>query len=163
MRTIEHDLINSLDEIAFEERTSDKQKIESIQSLLYQYSQIKDAQSIQLEEQYDTPNMRRCQVITELVAIKRKLLSKQKQYDRQYEQYPEDDYKQGILSGLTVALSTIDQLMESEDEQMARAYGEISDENDHPYKRQGVLTEHGEMGWGIHTLDPTPPSVFQTL
>ena len=60
MRTIEHDLINSLDEIAFEERTSDKQKLQSIQNLLYQYSQIKDAQSIQLEEQYDTPNMRRC-------------------------------------------------------------------------------------------------------
>jgi hypothetical protein len=63
-------------------------------------------------------------VITELVAIKRKLLSKQKQYDRQYEQYSNDEYKQGILSGLTVALSTIDQLMEGEDEAMARSYGE---------------------------------------
>ena len=46
--SIEHDLINSLDEIAFEERTSDKKKLESIQNQLYQYSQIKDAQSIAL-------------------------------------------------------------------------------------------------------------------
>ena len=74
-------------------------------------------------------------MITELVAIKRILLDKQRQYDRQYERYPEDDYKQGILSGLTVALHSIDELMESEDEAMARSYGEISDENDHPYKR----------------------------
>ena len=63
-------------------------------------------------------------MITELVAIKRKLLDKQKQYDRQYEQYSNDEYKQGILSGLTVALSTIDQLMEGESEAMARSYGE---------------------------------------
>ena len=63
-------------------------------------------------------------MITELVAIKRKLLDKQKQYDKQYEQYSNDEYKQGILSGLTVALSTIDQLMEGEDEAMARSYGE---------------------------------------
>ena len=60
----------------------------------------------------------------DLVKIKRKLLDKQKQYGRQYEQYSNDEYKQGILSGLTVALSTIDQLMESEDEAMAREYGE---------------------------------------
>ena len=63
-------------------------------------------------------------MITELVAIKRKLLDKQKQYDKQYEQYSNDEYKQGILSGLTVALSTIDQLMESESEAMARSYDE---------------------------------------
>ena len=63
-------------------------------------------------------------MIQDLVAIKRKLLDKQKQYDKQYEQYSNDEYKQGILSGLTVALSTIDQLMEGEDEAMARSYGE---------------------------------------
>ena len=63
-------------------------------------------------------------MISDLVAIKRKLLDKQKQYDRQYEQYSDDEYKQGILSGLTVALSTIDQLMEDEDERMAREYEE---------------------------------------
>ena len=49
--SIETDLINSLDEIAFEERTSDKHKLENIQNLLYQYSQIKDAMSIQIEEE----------------------------------------------------------------------------------------------------------------
>ena len=63
-------------------------------------------------------------MISELIAIKRKLLDKQKQYDRQYEQYSNDEYKMGILSGLTVALSTIDQLMESESETMARSYDE---------------------------------------
>ena len=73
-------------------------------------------------------------MIQDLVAIKRKLLDKQKQYDKQYEQYSNDEYKQGILSGLTVALSTIDQLMEGEDEAMARSYGEISDEKDNRYK-----------------------------
>ena len=74
-------------------------------------------------------------MITDLIAIKRKLLSKQIQYDKQYEQYPEDEFKQGILSGLTVALSTIDQLMESESETMARSYGETGDEKDNRYKR----------------------------
>jgi len=59
MSTIERDLIHSLDEVAFEERTSDKQKIESVQSLLYQYSQIKDAQSISIEEQHLEEGFRR--------------------------------------------------------------------------------------------------------
>jgi hypothetical protein len=66
-------------------------------------------------------------VISDLIAIKRKLLDKQKQYDKQYEQYSDDEYKQGILSGLTVALQTVDQLMESEDERMSREYGEDRD------------------------------------
>ena len=74
-------------------------------------------------------------MIQDLIAIKRKLLDKQKQYDKQYEQYSNDEYKQGILSGLTVALSTIDQLMESESETMARSYGETGDEKDNRYKR----------------------------
>ena len=34
------------------------------------------------------------------------------------------DYKDGLLTGLAVALSTIDQLMESEDERMSREFGE---------------------------------------
>lgn len=52
--SIEQDLINSLDEIAFEERTSDSSKLESIQNILYQYSQIKDALSMSVEEnQFD--------------------------------------------------------------------------------------------------------------
>ena len=57
--SIEHDLINSLDEIAFEERTSDKKKLENIQNILYQYSQIKDALSIQIEEEQFNEGFRR--------------------------------------------------------------------------------------------------------
>ena len=63
-------------------------------------------------------------MIQDLVAIKRKLLDKQKQYDKQYEQYSDDEYKQGILSGLTVALSAVEELLEAESERMAREFGE---------------------------------------
>jgi len=45
-----NDLINSLDEIAFEPGPSDTKKLESIQNLLYQYGQIQDAMSIRSEE-----------------------------------------------------------------------------------------------------------------
>ena len=57
--SIETDLINSLDEIAFEERTSDKRKLENIQNILYQYSQIKDAMSIRIEEEQFDEGFRR--------------------------------------------------------------------------------------------------------
>ena len=57
--SIEHDLINSLDEIAFENGTSDSKKLESIQNLLYQYSQIKDALSMSMEEQHLQEGFRR--------------------------------------------------------------------------------------------------------
>ena len=63
-------------------------------------------------------------MIQDLIAIKRKLLDKQKQYDKQYAQYTDDEYKQGILSGITVALHAVDELLESEDERMAREYEE---------------------------------------
>jgi hypothetical protein len=63
-------------------------------------------------------------MLSELVAIKRKLLDKQKQYDKQYEEYSDDEYKQGILSGLTVALSAIDELMEGEDRKQSQYYDE---------------------------------------
>ena len=63
-------------------------------------------------------------MIQDLIAIKRKLLDKQKQYDKQYEQYSDDEYKQGILSGLTVALSAIDELMEGEDRKQSQYYDE---------------------------------------
>ena len=59
-------------------------------------------------------------MITDLIAIKKKLLQKHKQYEVDNP----DEYREGILSGLTVALHTIDQLMESEDERMAREYEE---------------------------------------
>ena len=56
----------------------------------------------------------------DLVNIKRKLLDKHKQYNVSNP----DEYREGILSGLVVALQTVDQLMESEDEKMAREFGE---------------------------------------
>jgi hypothetical protein len=57
--SIEHDLINSLDEIAFENGPSDTKKLESIQNILYQYSQIKDALSMSMEEQHLQEGFRR--------------------------------------------------------------------------------------------------------
>ena len=45
-----NDLINSLDEIAFEPGPSDTKKLESMQNLLYQYSQINDAMSVRADE-----------------------------------------------------------------------------------------------------------------
>ena len=57
--SIERDLINSLDEIAFENGPSDTKKLESIQNILYQYSQIKDAMSISMEEQHLEEGLRR--------------------------------------------------------------------------------------------------------
>ena len=59
INAIEKDLINSLDEIAFEERTSDSKKLENIQNQLYQYSQIKDALSMSAEEEYFNEGFRR--------------------------------------------------------------------------------------------------------
>jgi len=59
-------------------------------------------------------------MITDLVTIKNKLLEKHKQY----EMPGADDYREGILGGITVALHLIDNLMESEDAKMSREYGE---------------------------------------
>ena len=59
-------------------------------------------------------------MITDLVTIKRKLLDK----FRQYEVPNPDDHREGILSGITVALHAVDELLESESDAMAREYGE---------------------------------------
>ena len=59
-------------------------------------------------------------MIQDLIAIKKKLLEKHKQY----EMPNADEYREGVLTGLEVALSTIDRLMESEDQAMAREYEE---------------------------------------
>ena len=59
-------------------------------------------------------------MIQDLVAIKRKLLDKHKQY----EEPNADDYKSGLLTGIEVALRTVDELLESESDRMAREYGE---------------------------------------
>jgi len=59
-------------------------------------------------------------LISDLVAIKNRLLRKHKEYE-----IPNgDDYRVGLLTGIEVALQSIDELMESESEKMAREYGE---------------------------------------
>ena len=59
-------------------------------------------------------------MISELVKIKEKLMKKH----REYEVPNPDEYRDGILSGITVALQTVDELLESESDRMAREYGE---------------------------------------
>ena len=59
-------------------------------------------------------------MIHDLVAIKNRLLRKH----REYEQPNADEYRNGLLTGIEVALQTVDQLMESESDAMAREYGE---------------------------------------
>ncbi len=59
-------------------------------------------------------------MLSDLVEIKNKLLEKH----RQYEMPNADDYREGVLGGITVALQTIDRMMESEDEAMSREYEE---------------------------------------
>ena len=59
-------------------------------------------------------------MISDLIEIKKALLRKHKQYE-----VPNaDEYREGVLSGITVALHTVDQMMESEDERLAREYEE---------------------------------------
>ena len=55
--SMETELIHALDTIAFERTTSDEEKLNSIQNLLYQYEQIQTAKSIASEEAM--PNTRR--------------------------------------------------------------------------------------------------------
>ena len=59
-------------------------------------------------------------MIQDLVAIKKKLLQKHKQYEMENA----DEYRSGILSGIVVALHTVDELLETESERMAREFGE---------------------------------------
>ena len=69
-------------------------------------------------------------MIQDLIAIKNRLLRKH----REYEMPNGDDYRVGLLTGIEVALQSIDELMESESDKMARSYGETSDEKDNRYK-----------------------------
>ncbi len=62
-------------------------------------------------------------MIQDLIAIKNRLLRKH----REYEEPNADDYRSGLLTGIEVALQSIDELMESESEKMSRAYGESED------------------------------------
>ena len=61
--------------------------------------------------------------ILDLVNIKQKLMRKH----REYEMPNADEYRNGLLTGIEVALQSIDELMESESEKMARSYGEDRD------------------------------------
>ena len=56
--SMELELIKTLDEIAFEEGTSDSKKLESMQNLLYQYEQIQTYRSME-QSMENTPNTRR--------------------------------------------------------------------------------------------------------
>ena len=59
-------------------------------------------------------------MISDLIAIKNRLMKKH----REYEVPNPDEYREGILSGIVVALQTVDQLLEDESNDMARHYGE---------------------------------------
>jgi hypothetical protein len=59
-------------------------------------------------------------MIQDLIAIKNKLLQKHKQYEMDNP----DEYREGILSGIVVALQTVDQLLEDESDRMAREFRE---------------------------------------
>jgi len=58
--SMELELIKTLDEIAFEQGTTDKAKLESMQNLLYQFDQIQTHRSMQQSiDDSNVPNMRR--------------------------------------------------------------------------------------------------------
>jgi len=59
-------------------------------------------------------------VIQDLVAVKNRLLRKH----REDEERNADEYRNVLLTGIEVALQSIDELMEGESEKMAREYGE---------------------------------------
>ena len=56
--SMETEFIKILDSVAFEEGSTDEQKLNSIQNLLYQYEANLTAASLRAEEEL-TPNMRR--------------------------------------------------------------------------------------------------------
>ena len=59
-------------------------------------------------------------MIQDLIAIKNRLMKKH----REYEQPNADEYRNGLLTGIEVALQSVDELLESESNRMAREYGE---------------------------------------
>ena len=68
--------------------------------------------------------------ISDLSIIRRVLMNDIAQEDKK----THDTYREGVLTGLEIALTRIDRLMESEDESMSKSYGETSDEKDNRYK-----------------------------
>ena len=61
--------------------------------------------------------------ISDLGAIKKMLMGDLAKED----QKPQDEFREGVQVGITMALLKIDRLMESESERMAREYGEDQD------------------------------------
>lgn len=59
-------------------------------------------------------------MISDLIAIKRKLMDTH----RKYEVPNPEEYREGILTGIEVALRAVDEMLESEDESMSKEYGE---------------------------------------
>ncbi len=59
-------------------------------------------------------------MIQDLIAIKNRLMKKHKEY----EQPNADEYRSGLLTGIEVALQSVDELLESESNRMAREYDE---------------------------------------
>ena len=55
----------------------------------------------------------------DLARVRDALLKKHKQYE---DGFPDDDYREGVLGGLAVALHTIDNLMENDEEQFFQKY-----------------------------------------
>jgi hypothetical protein len=60
-------------------------------------------------------------MIQDLVAVKRSLMQEWKLADQKF-QDSGDDWYTGVLSGLEVAMSTVDTMIEHEDDHMNRYY-----------------------------------------
>lgn len=56
--------------------------------------------------------------ISDLTSIKKKLLDKH----RQYEDPNASEYREGVLGGITVALQTIENMIEEEERELSRYY-----------------------------------------
>ena len=65
--------------------------------------------------------------ISDLASIKKMLMGELIANDKVVDRLGDDEYRQGIGAGLTMALMKIDRLMESEDEAMAREYEKSKD------------------------------------
>lgn len=64
-------------------------------------------------------------MISDLVSVKRALMSEWKSCDQKHRDSG-DDWYAGVLSGIEVAINKVDLMIEHEDEQMAREYDQAS-------------------------------------
>jgi hypothetical protein len=65
--------------------------------------------------------------LSDLSTIKKMLMRDLIANDKVVDRLGEDEYRQGVGAGLTMALLKIDRLMESEEEAMVREYEESQD------------------------------------